>query len=40
MAAAYGSYPLLAAATADNHHRKNDRLGRDKYKGEFYLYPI
>jgi hypothetical protein len=40
MAVAYGRYPLLAAATADTHHRKNDRLGRDKYKGEFYLFDL
>jgi hypothetical protein len=40
MAAAHTRYSLLAAATANTNHRKNDRLGRDKYKGEFYLFDL
>jgi hypothetical protein len=36
MAAAHSRYPLLAAPDGAN-HRKNYRLGCDKYKGEFYF---
>jgi hypothetical protein len=40
MAAAHVKYPLLAVAATGTHHRKNDRLGRDASKGEFYLFEL
>jgi hypothetical protein len=40
LTAAHLQYPLLAAPAAGTHCRKNDRLGRDAYKGEFYLFDL
>jgi hypothetical protein len=40
LAAAHARYPLLVGPAANTHYRKNDRLGCDGYKGEFYLFDL